>query len=68
MMSDKEIEEKIIEALSIYGELNITKLSRMTGLHYRVLQKHLSILVEKGVVLERRFGRLRLYRLSKRVK
>ncbi len=60
----REIEERIIETLRIYGELNITRLARLTGLHYRVLQKYLTQLVEKGVVVERRYSRLRLFRLA----
>jgi predicted transcriptional regulator len=64
----KEVEEKIIETLRIYGELNITRLSRLTGLHYRVLQKYLSSLVERGIVIERRYSRLRLFRLADKYK
>jgi DNA-binding transcriptional ArsR family regulator len=64
--STKEIEERIIDTLRVYGELNITRLVRLTGLHYRVLQKHLTILMEKGMISERRFGRLRLFSLKKK--
>ncbi len=58
-------EQVIIDTLQKYGELNITRLARITGLHYRVLVKKLRELQEKGVVEERRFGRLRLFRLVK---
>ncbi|MCD6301361.1 MAG: winged helix-turn-helix transcriptional regulator [Staphylothermus sp.] len=57
--------EQILEVLEKYGELNISKLARITGLHYRVLIKRLKELVEEGLVEERRFGRLRLFRIRK---
>ncbi|OYT38906.1 MAG: hypothetical protein B6U89_05065 [Desulfurococcales archaeon ex4484_58] len=57
---------KIIEVLRDYGELNITKIARLAGLNYRVASKYLHELVEQGVVEERRYGRLRLFRLKTR--
>ncbi|HDI02328.1 MAG TPA: MarR family transcriptional regulator [Ignisphaera sp.] len=57
--------EQILEVLEKYGELNISKLARITGIHYRVLVKRLKVLVEEGLVEERRFGRLRLFRIKK---
>ncbi|MCD6196607.1 MAG: hypothetical protein DRO16_04970 [Thermoprotei archaeon] len=57
--------EQILEVLEKYGELNISKLARITGIHYRVLVKRLKELVEEGLVEERRFGRLRLFRIKK---
>ncbi len=62
----EDIRSKIIDVLKTYGELNVTRLARLTGLHYRVLMRHLTRLVEEGVVEERRFGRLRLFRLKRR--
>lgn len=55
----------ILDILEKYGEINVTKLTRLTGLHYRVLVKKLKELQEEGVVEERRFGRLRLFRIKK---
>ncbi len=67
-MSKKFVEDKthkmIIDLLEKYGEINATKIARLTGLHYHVVIKRLSELVQKGIVEERRFGRLRLYRLK----
>lgn len=56
----------ILDILEKYGELNISRLARLTGLHYRVLVKELRELVEEGYVEERRFGRLRLFRLREK--
>lgn len=55
----------ILDILEKYGEMNVTRLARLTGLHYRVLVKKLKELQEEGVVEERRFGRLRLFRIKK---
>ncbi|ADI32332.1 hypothetical protein [Staphylothermus hellenicus] len=56
----------ILDILRKYNELNISRLARLTGLHYRVLVKELRELVEEGYVEERRFGRLRLFRLREK--
>ncbi len=55
----------ILDVLEKYGEMNVTRLARLTGLHYRVLVKKLKELQEEGIVEERRFGRLRLFRIRK---
>lgn len=54
----------ILDVLSRYGEINATKIARLTGLHYRTVSKKLVELVEMGIVEERRFGRLRLFRIK----
>ncbi|MGC9012390.1 hypothetical protein [Thermogladius sp.] len=53
----------VIETLRKHGELNITKLSRLTGIHFSVLEKIIMELVEQGVVEEKRYGRLRIVKL-----
>ncbi|RLG80209.1 MAG: hypothetical protein DRO13_04310 [Thermoprotei archaeon] len=58
--------KKIIELLERYGELNVTRIARMTGLGYRVAVRYLRELLEQGIVEERRYGRLRLFRLRTR--
>jgi predicted transcriptional regulator len=58
--------DRIIEALTEYGELNVTRLARITGIHYRVLVKYLSKMLEEGIVEERRFGRLRIIGLNRK--
>lgn len=54
----------ILDILSKYGELNITKIVRYTGLHFRTVTRKLKDLVINGYVEERRYGRLRLYRIK----
>lgn len=65
-MNLDEKHKLILEVLNKYGELNITRISRLTGLHYRVVSRKLLELVEAGFVEERRFGRLRLFRVKGR--
>jgi len=58
---------RIIDILRRHGEMNITRISRLSGLGYRTTLKKLEELVELGLVEERRFGRLRLFRLKGRL-
>ncbi len=62
----KDPREKIIEVLTLYGELNITRIAREAGLNFRVASKYLKELVQQGIVEERRYGRLRLFKLRKK--
>lgn len=55
--------EAVIEVLRKYGEINITRLSKETGLHFRTLERVILELAEEGLVEERRYGRLRMIRL-----
>ncbi len=54
---------EIIRVLEKYGELNVTRIARLAGLNYRVALRYLKELVEQGLVEERRYGRLRIFRL-----
>lgn len=53
----------ILETLSKHGELNITSIVKLTGLSFRTINKKLRELEVKGLVTERRYGRLRLIRI-----
>ncbi|MEM0380429.1 MAG: helix-turn-helix transcriptional regulator [Desulfurococcaceae archaeon] len=66
-MSDVKVDPRriIVEILEKYGELNITRISKLSGYSFRSVAKYLSELVEQGFVEERRYGRLRLFRLRK---
>ncbi|MEM3926815.1 MAG: hypothetical protein QXU13_04450 [Desulfurococcaceae archaeon] len=58
--------EKVLRVLVELGECNFNKLLRETGLSYYSLVGVLEELMSKGVVIERRIGRLRLFRISKK--
>jgi len=57
---------KIIMALLEHGELNISKLARLSGLNYVAADKHVRELSRLGVVVERRLGRARMVSLDDR--
>ncbi len=56
---------RILRVLLIYNEVNITKLVRETGMHYRLVIKHLNILKQHGIVTEKRYGRARIIVLNR---
>lgn len=60
-----DIEKRIIEVLENYGELNVTRISKLSGVSFKTLNKYLKKLLSEGVIEERRYGRLRLLRLKK---
>lgn len=55
---------KIIIFLFLKEEANIMRISRETGLSYMAVSRHLNALLDKGVVGEKRFGRIRVFYLN----
>jgi DNA-binding transcriptional ArsR family regulator len=55
---------KIIAILIEHGELNITEIVRKSGLSYTTVSAHLSFLTEVGIVTEKRFNRIRIFRVE----
>ena len=55
---------KILKALDKFGQLNVTSLADDVGTGYVETYKRLQILKEEDVVSERRFGRIRMFRLN----
>ncbi|MEM1879621.1 MAG: hypothetical protein QXE28_01560 [Desulfurococcaceae archaeon] len=53
----------IIRTLEKYGECNLNTIRKETGLNYYSLVRILEELIAKGVVAEKRIGRLRLFKL-----
>ncbi|MCS7136564.1 MAG: helix-turn-helix domain-containing protein [Nitrososphaerota archaeon] len=56
--------EKILEVLMEFGELNISKIIRHTSLNHKVANAYLKEMVSLGLVKERKFGRVRMFRIS----
>ena len=54
---------RILERLSHIGEDNLTDIARKTGQSYTATARHLEQLVEAGVVQEKNYGRVRIFRL-----
>jgi len=55
---------RVLRALFRLEEANITKIVKEVDMHHRVVQRHLEKLVSLGIVEERRYGRLRFFRLN----
>ncbi len=55
---------RILRILLKEGQVNISRLVRETGLHHRLIVKHLEELKKMGLVEERRYGRLRVYEIN----
>ncbi|GAB6945918.1 hypothetical protein JCM16161A_00480 [Vulcanisaeta sp. JCM 16161] len=58
------IRVRVLRALIRYKEVNITKLSRELGVNYKVIEYHIEALKRLGIAEEKRFGRIRIIRVS----
>ncbi|NWF86612.1 winged helix-turn-helix transcriptional regulator [Candidatus Bathyarchaeota archaeon] len=55
---------KIVKLLMQMGELNISEIARRLGINHNAASKHLQVLEEEGVLQQKVFGRIRLYRIK----
>lgn len=55
---------KILKILLRQGQANISLLVRETGLHHRLVVKHLEDLKAANIVSEKKFGRVRLFEVD----
>ncbi len=55
---------KILSELAKAGELNISELAKRAGLNHATAKQHLKILVRSGIVIEKTFGRIRIYKFN----
>jgi DNA-binding transcriptional ArsR family regulator len=55
---------KILKILTLYEELNISEIVRRAQLNHATVAQHLDYFKEIGVVEEKTFGRIKIYRLS----
>lgn len=46
------------------GELNISEIKRRSGLSHSVTARHLEYLTKHGILSERRFNRIRIFRIE----
>ena len=54
---------KILKILALTGELNITEIVRRASLNHGTAYAHLKFLEEVGLIEEKTFGRVKIYRL-----
>lgn len=55
---------KILKLVAKLGELNISEFSRRLGLNFTTTNKHLQILEAEGILQQRTYGRIRMYRFN----
>lgn len=55
---------RLIQVLFKLGEANISKLSRLTGLHHKLVDKYLTQLKKLQIVEEHKYGRLRIFKVN----
>lgn len=56
---------KVLRVLAEKGELNISDITRRANLNHATTSSHLRSLCELGIVEEKRFGRIRIFRLKR---
>jgi len=52
---------RTLQVLAESSELNISEVSRRTGLNYTSVERHLAKLVKLGLVKEKRYGKIRIF-------
>ncbi|MCY3411386.1 MAG: helix-turn-helix transcriptional regulator [Candidatus Heimdallarchaeota archaeon] len=55
---------KIIDILVKYNELNVTRISKLAGLNHSNTNKLLYELREDGIIMEKRYGRIRIFKIN----
>ncbi|MBD3405583.1 MAG: ArsR family transcriptional regulator [Candidatus Lokiarchaeota archaeon] len=53
---------KILKELAHKTELNISEICRRVGLNHSTTKSHLEVLLESGLIEEKIFGRIKIYR------
>ncbi|MDG6913684.1 MAG: winged helix-turn-helix transcriptional regulator [Nitrososphaerota archaeon] len=55
---------KVLTILLETGELNISEITRRSGLSHGAASRHLEFLVRSGILTEKRFNRIRIFRVD----
>jgi predicted transcriptional regulator len=55
---------KVLTVMLETGELNISEIMRRSGLSHGATAKHLEFLTKSGILTEKRFNRIRIFRLD----
>jgi len=56
---------KILTVMMESGELNISEITRRSGLSHTSAARHLEFLTKSGILAEKRFNRIRIFRVNK---
>ena len=55
---------KILKLIARLGALNISDIARRTNLNYMATNQHLKLLEAEGVLQQRSYGRIRMYKFN----
>jgi predicted transcriptional regulator len=55
---------KILKILLQYSQLNLSEITQAVGTNHKIASVHLKKLVGVGILLEKRYGKTRLYRFN----
>jgi DNA-binding transcriptional ArsR family regulator len=55
---------KILKLLARLGALNVSEIARRIGLNYSTTNEHLKLLEAEGVLQQRTYGRIRMYKFN----
>lgn len=55
---------KVLSVMLDAGELNISEITRRSGLSHSAASRHLEYLTRSGILAEKRFNRIRIFRLD----
>ncbi|MGD0397047.1 MAG: winged helix-turn-helix domain-containing protein [Nitrososphaerales archaeon] len=56
---------KVLTVMIKSGELNISEITRRSGLSHTSAVRHLEFLTESGILAEKRFNRIRIFRVDR---
>ena len=56
---------KVLTVMIESGELNISEITRRSGLSHSSTARHLEFLTKSGILAEKRFNRIRIFRVNK---
>jgi DNA-binding transcriptional ArsR family regulator len=59
---------KILKLIYQLGQLNVSDVARRLKLNYASTSEHLKVLESEGILQERKYGRVRMYRFSEGAK
>jgi DNA-binding transcriptional ArsR family regulator len=55
---------KVLTIMLETGELNISEITRRSGLSHSATARHLEFLTRSGILTEKRFNRIRIFRVD----
>ena len=55
---------KILKLIAKLGSLNVSDIARRINLNYSATNRHLRLLEAEGMIQERSYGRIRMYRFN----